>query len=199
MEEPIVRLRIELEGTSPVIWREVDVPLMSSLKAISTVIIEAMGWLGYHLHEFDVAGKRYGVPSPAFEPFGSEVANEANIRLSAIVDRGIKQFQYVYDFGDDWLHTVSIGEVRAGAPEIEYPAYVSGEYQCPPEDVGGIYGFYEFLEAIEDPAHERHEELLEWHGGLFDPKEVPETQIRLALKEIAKRRRGGARKGRVSK
>ena len=40
---------------------------------------------------------------------------------------------------------------------------------CPPEDVGGPWGYGDFLDAIGDPQHDRHDELLEWIGGSFDP------------------------------
>jgi hypothetical protein len=43
--------------------------------------------------------------------------------------------------------------------------------RCPPEDCGGIRSYPDFVEAIQNPDHERHEELLEWIGGVFDPEE----------------------------
>jgi hypothetical protein len=51
-----------------------------------------------------------------------------------------------------------------------YPVCVEGARACPPEDVGGVWGYQEFLEAITDPEHEDHDGLLEWAGGSFDPE-----------------------------
>jgi hypothetical protein len=47
---------------------------------------------------------------------------------------------------------------------------VEGARACPPEDCGGVWGYAEFVEAIRNPEHEQHEELLEWAGGTFDPE-----------------------------
>ena len=76
----------------------------------------------------------------------------ASIRLKSVVDRGIEQFLYVYDFGDNWRHDLFIEEVRDGEPDVDYPVFVDGERRGPPEDVGGVTGFMEFLEAMPEPA-----------------------------------------------
>ncbi len=53
-------------------------------------------------------------------------------------------------------------------PGVIYPQCLEGARACPPEDVGRIGGYGEYLEAIADSSHERHEELLNWNGP-FDP------------------------------
>ncbi len=53
-----------------------------------------------------------------------------------------------------------------------YPVLIDAAGRCPPEDVGGSWGYAEFLEAIADPAHENHAEMKNWIGETFDPKAV---------------------------
>jgi hypothetical protein len=80
-----------------------------------------------------------------------------------------KRWLYEYDFGDDWRHEV----LFEGHPKPEkkraYPWCVEGERACPPEDCGGPFMYAEYLEAITNPNHEQHEELLAWRGP-FDPE-----------------------------
>jgi Plasmid pRiA4b ORF-3-like protein len=92
--------------------------------------------------------------------------------LSDIVPRDGKPFriEYEYDFGDGWQHEVLFEGRPPAEPGKRYPLCLEGEGACPPEDVGGVWGYADFLEAIADPDHEDHDELLEWAGGRFDPE-----------------------------
>ena len=72
-------------------------------------------------------------------------------------------------------------------PGTAYPVCTGGELHCPPEDCGGVYGYYNFLEAIGDPDHEQHEELLEWIGGHFDPKAFSVDKINAKLANLQRR------------
>ncbi len=83
---------------------------------------------------------------------------------------------YEYDFGDDWQHSVTLEKVMPRDVDTRYPACVAGRRACPPEDCGGIYGYQEFLEAVRNPAHEEHENMLEWVGGYYDPGEFDKTK-----------------------
>ncbi|MBL4557663.1 MAG: plasmid pRiA4b ORF-3 family protein [Rhodobacteraceae bacterium] len=104
MSEPVVRVRIELEGTAPLVWRDLDLPLSTTLAALHDLIQVVMRWQDYHLHEFEVGEKVYGVPDPedAFED--RKVYQEKSIRLGNLIERGVREFLYVYDFGDNWRH-----------------------------------------------------------------------------------------------
>ena len=53
---------------------------------------------------------------------------------------------------------------------VRYPRCIAGKRACPPEDCGGPWGYGDFLKAIQNRKHKRHEELLEWVGGEFDPE-----------------------------
>jgi hypothetical protein len=118
------------------------------------------------------------MPMPDDVDFGIEMENETKTRLSHVVSETGKamRFKYEYDFGDGWLHEVLFEGYRPVEKGMKYPVCLEGARACPPEDVGGVWGYDEFLQALADPDHERHEEFMEWAGPFdpeeFDPKEV---------------------------
>ncbi len=82
---------------------------------------------------------------------------------------GVTTLKYLYDFGDGWEHTVKIERVADAVPGLAYPILIDAVGRCPPEDVGGPPGYDEFLDALDDPAHERHAEMKDWIGEAFGP------------------------------
>ena len=92
--------------------------------------------------------------------------------LAELAATGTKTFTYVYDFGDDWEHKVKIEKTYEPAPGAAYPRLIEASGRCPPEDVGGPWGYVEYLEVLCNPNHERHTEMVEWRGSNFDPKVV---------------------------
>lgn len=94
---------------------------------------------------------------------------------------------YLYDFGDCWEHGITITNIRPGEQGVSYPRYIGGEWNAPPEDCGGIPGFYALLEAVVDPNHPNHAEAKEWLDE-YDPKVIDELSIKYALGRIANRR-----------
>lgn len=106
--------------------------------------------------------------------------------------RRVERFVYTYDFGDDWRHEIVIERVADGEPNIDYPAFVDGKRRGPPEDVGGSHGFMEFLEAVRDPMHHEHRDMIRWYGKPFDPFNIDERRIRMGLLGLARRRRGAS-------
>ncbi|MEN2789959.1 plasmid pRiA4b ORF-3 family protein [Sphingomonas oligophenolica] len=193
MSETIARLRIALSDSDPEIWRTVDVPLGANLRMLHDIVQAAMGWQDHHLWEFEVAGRRYGRPDPHWRDGNLFAAS--NIRLKALVDRGVGQFGYTYDMGDDWHHDIAIERVEPGQPGTEYPRYVGGARRCPPEDVGGIPGFENFLDAIANADHPEHQDMTDWHFAgyrtAFDPDLVDELAARRRIGTIVKRRAAG--------
>ncbi len=143
-----------------------------------------MGWLDCHLHEFRVvldskSGRigRFGIPvDDMLEQ--SPVQPDWTVKVSEVLSRGDLPILYVYDFGDDWRHMVMYEGGAALDRANEYPRCVSGARKCPPEDCGGVHGYVELLEAIRDPKHERHGELLEWLGEAFDPDDFDATSVK---------------------
>jgi hypothetical protein len=186
----IARLRISLEEIEPEVWRRVEVPLAVHLKGVHDVIQAAMGWEDYHLFEFRVGQRIYGIRDPAWD-FDRKVMNARGVRLAALVARGIDRLEYVYDLGDNWRHVVTIEAVEPPAPAQLYPHFVEGARRCPPEDVGGVIGYYEFLEAVREPRHPEHRRMLEWYGGAYDPDDADLPLIRRRIGLLANRRAAG--------
>ncbi|MCR4522146.1 plasmid pRiA4b ORF-3 family protein [Bosea sp. 47.2.35] len=184
----VARLKIELDDWSPVIWRRVEVPLTASLKALHDVIQAAMPFEDYHLFQFRADGKRFAIPDPEWESLRDRTFSARTTKLGALFDRGVTQLSYTYDFGDDWRHTVTVEDVFASDFGTEYPRYVDGARRGPPEDVGGIPGFQLFLDAIADPDHEQHDELMRWHGRPFEPEQLDVADIRGRIAKLARRR-----------
>ena len=164
----IFELKIQLREVRPPVWRRVLVPSDMDLAELHEVMQTAMGWTNSHLHEFETGGARYGVPDPDWEL--DEVADESGVKLSRIAAEG-SRVRYVYDFGDGWQHDVIVEKVMDAQPGWRYPCCVAGRRACPPEDVGGPWGYQDFLLAVSDPGHDEHEHWLEWVGGPFDPAE----------------------------
>lgn len=164
---PVFQLRIELQEVEPTVWRSIRVPGWITLAKLHQILQIVMGWTDTHLHEFDIRGARYGVPDPDFND--PPVTSEKRVTLTDVLTPAVRAFTYSYDFGDDWQHTVRI-ETRGTVGPGERPLLcLSGANACPPEDVGGPYGYVEFLAAIHDPQHSEHQEYLQWCGGAFDP------------------------------
>ena len=191
----IATVRIELCDSDPLIWRQVEVPTSITLRVLHDIIQATMGWLDYHLWEFTIAGRRYGLPTD--EDWGTEPRRDAaKVRLREVLKPGNTKIDYLYDFGDSWEHRLTVTNVRSGDPDLSYPRYIAGERNAPPEDCGGIPGFYETLDAAADSEHPRHAEAKEWLAD-YDPDSFDELPIKIALRRIAKQRNAAkARLGR---
>ena len=189
--EKIALIRITPEQIEPEIWRLVEVPLGMSLKGLHDVIQAIMGWQDYHLFEFRIGEKLYGIPAPEWEDSGHRVLQARTVKLETLVAKGADRFEYTYDFGDNWEHTIAIERVIDGDPAVKYPRFVAGERRGPPEDVGSVPGYYEFLEAATNKSHREHKRMLTWYGGPYDPDDIDLLTLRLRLDDIAKRRHAG--------
>ncbi len=160
------QLKITLEGSKPPIWRRVQIA-DCTLDVLHEVIQIAMGWENYHMHQFDWDGLCFSHPEAELD---GDVYDETQVYLGQLVADGCKKLRYWYDFGDDWWHTIVIEKSIKPKPTDRFPTCLKGVGACPPEDCGGIWGYYDFLAAIRDPKHERHDELVEWAGDDFDPE-----------------------------
>ena len=194
MAQQVARMRIEMRGTKPKIWRRVDVPISFTLMSLHEVIQVAFEWHGGHLIEFKVGGRSFSGPTKeeTFMWDFWEPEDARKIKLQTIVDWGIRKFDYTYDFGDDWRHLITILRVLDADPRIEYPALVAGARRAPPENIGGVWAFYDFLEAARDPDHPGRERYEEWPWQQlmksFDPDEFDEESTRYRIAQVGKNR-----------
>lgn len=177
-EKIIYQLKVTLRGTRPPIWRRVRVAGDVTLYRLNDILQTVMGWTGGHLHQFCVGNTFYGTPDLEF---GLEMRNEKKVRLSEVLQRPKERMVYEYDFGDGWEHDVVLEAVTATVPGERYPVVVAGKRRCPPEDVGGVVGFYDFLETMADPKHPEHKNMREWWGGIFDAKAFDIQDVNAAL------------------
>lgn len=181
----IYQIKITLRDSKPPIWRRVELPAAITLSQLHQVIQAAMGWYDSHLHQFVVGEDYYGVPDP--EDF-REVRDERRVKFNQILTEPKQKLVYEYDFGDNWQHIVLLEKIVSPEPGVTYPRCTAGKRACPPEDVGGVWGYDSFLEAIRDPANPEHEEMLDWVGGEFDPEEFDLDEVnRIGRSSIATR------------
>lgn len=178
-----VQLRIELRGVKPLVWRRILVPETVTLAKLHVILLRTMGWDGGHLHEFEIAHQRYGIPDPEW-PESEPLLDERRVRLKPLIEAGVRKFTYLYDFGDDWEHTVKVEDVALPEPGARPIECTAGANACPPEDVGGEPGYENFLAAIADPAHEEHADMKRWIGRPFDPAAFALAEVNERLAEI---------------
>ena len=178
---PIYQIKVTLENIKPPIWRRLLVRSDITLADLHRIIQAAMGWWNYHLHQFIVDGTYFGEPHPDYDDF-LDMRDERDVTLRQIVSGEGFKFRYEYDFGDSWLHQVLVEKVLAPEAGLDYPICIKGRRACPPEDVGGVWGYYGFLEAIQDPKHPEHEEYVEWIGEEFDPAAFDLDEVNRALR-----------------
>jgi hypothetical protein len=176
------QLKVELIGVAPAVWRRVFVPEDIRLRTLHRVLQTVMGWTGSHLHEFIMGGVRYSNLRPGV---ASGQVDERNVVLVKALESGARCFDYIYDFNDDWHHVVVVEDRQphSGLP----PSLIhcsGGANACPPEEIGGAYGYADMLEAIRNPEHEQHAGFLEWSGGGFDAQRFDVEAVNLALSKI---------------
>lgn len=182
------QFKITLLDIKPPIWRRIQVPDVT-LDDLHFYIQRAMGWTNSHLHQFEIGGKRYGDPELLDDGWGDDdFIDSTEIHLSNFLKKKRRPFRffYEYDFGDGWRHEV----VYESSPESqsdkeELPRCIDGARACPPEDVGGPWGYEDFLAAMKNPKHPRHAEFKEWFGGRFDPEEFAPEETTECMRQDA--------------
>ena len=164
----LYQLKITLKWSQPPIWRRVVVRPDMTLDRLHQVIQTVMGWTNSHMHQFIVGRTFYGKPDPEFADMGSETLNEKRYKVADLAPAAKQKFIYEYDFGDGWQHEVVVEKVLPSDPACKHPSCLAGANACPPDDCGGIPGYYEMLETLANPKHPDHGEMKEWIGGKWD-------------------------------
>ncbi len=163
----VYQLKVTLIDSHPPIWRRVQVESGVTLDRLHHTLQVLMGWTNSHMHGFRVRQHAQADVRPRLLPV--ESADEKSTRLGDILRRPKDWCIYDYDFGDGWEHQLLLEKVVARTPSTRYPRVLAGRGACPPEDVGGLFGYYHFLKVINNPRHPEHEDMLEWAGGNFNP------------------------------
>ncbi len=175
---PIFQLKVTLRRSKPPIWRRFLVPGGITLKRLHDCLQAVMGWTDSHLHEFEAKGVFYGPPDRELE---DTRISEARTKVDQVLRRPKDRLRYEYDFGDSWTHDVVLEAVLPPGCKGRYPMVMAGKRACPPEDVGGLPGYYRFLQAVADPKHPEHDEMLDWIDGTFDPEAFDVRDANLAI------------------
>jgi hypothetical protein len=160
----IIQFKITLSETNPPIWRRVLVEKNTSFKKFHHIIQAVMGWGNSHLHEFSIA--------------------KSKATLGSVITDKNQGFGYIYDFGDYWEHEIQAEKFLPMDSKVTYPICTAGKLNCPPEDCGGIPGFYNMLDILSQKRHPEKKDYLEWLGGKYDPKLFDINEINLNLKSL---------------
>ena len=186
---PIYVLKISLKQVSPPVWRRIEIPGNSDLRTLHHVIQTSMGWDDSHLHEFRVNGTAY------MDPFQvDDVVNaldEVGVTLDSLDLAPKQRFTYLYDFGDNWEHSIVVERVmeRGASPDAR-PARIrctAGKRACPPEDCGGTFGYARLLSLMDRPRDELGPddlEILELYAGELDPDSFDPVAVNTMLETI---------------
>jgi hypothetical protein len=160
----VYQLKIQLSGvTKPPVWRQVTVLSTCTLNDLHKIVQGAMGWFNCHLHQFNIGGRYYSTPFPGDDDFDAE--DSRKVSLYAIYQDRLKMsIVYEYDFGDGWMHAISLESVEEFDKKAAYPKLSAGKGACPPEDCGGSHGYEQLKETMADPKSAEHKEMLEWLG-----------------------------------
>ncbi len=175
-------IRITLMGTDPAIWRRLAVTSDTTLGKLHQIILAVMGWSGTHQHRFSIGGKYYGILTPEHHP---GMQSEQEVRLFHVAPHEEKRFVYEYDPGDYWRHEILVESIISLEQNQRYPVCLDGQRACPPENIGGIFRYFEFLEVLDNEAHPAHSDMIQWVGAEFDPEVFNKEEANARLARVA--------------
>jgi hypothetical protein len=176
---PIYQIKVSLRGAKPPIWRRLELPADTGLADLHGYLQTAFGWDDGHMHAFETPFGMFGVAD-------RELAHlpEKPVTLEQVAPGAGDRLDYVYDFGDDWVHEIQVEKVL-DRQDVAYPRCTGGRRAAPPEDCGGIWGYQHLVEVLGDPGHPDHEEQLEWLGlesaAEFDPARFDAAEVTRSL------------------
>lgn len=158
------QLKITIKGSKPPIWRRVIVPDKITFRDLDDIIEELFGWMHEHLFQFSFGQTSRFTGSPNQDP--EDTADE-------YIDEWMeedKTFTYVYDFGDDWIHTIKVEKILER--EARYPEVLKSKGPYMIEDCGGLWGFYEHIDEAEPFDVQETNKVL---AGFHYPDEFDEN------------------------
>lgn len=169
-----LQLKVSLQGAKPAIWRRIQVPADCTLYELHCALQYFMGWKDCHLHSFTISGRDYTAEKPRASGKRTSQAKaktkaDGMLQLAALgIKKGTK-FTYEYDFGDSWIHKIEVEDELT--EDVDELICTGGKGACPPEDCGGISSYIRMLAIMKNPAHPEYEDIKDYLGEDFDPKE----------------------------
>lgn len=179
----IYQIKITLKNSQPPIWRRIQVRSNITLNMLHKILQVVMPWEDEHLHQFIINETLFDIPKDGYDGF-VETEDERKYKLNQIIPGEKFRFIYEYDFGDSWEHILLVEKILPAEEKVYYPRCITGERACPPEDIGGIFGYYRFLEILKDPDHPEYEEMKDWVGEDFDPEKFDIEKVNRKLHKI---------------
>lgn len=180
----VYELKVTLNHIKPPIWRTFQAPGEITLARLHKVLQIVMGWEDYHLSEFRAGKERYVTPTVDSD-FGNEKhKSTTKVRLSEALRLEGQKITYIYDFGDDWQHTIEVFKVLTGVADFKSIICTGGQRACPPEDCGSYPGYMEIVEELKLPADQRDADILEWLEEGYDPEFFDIDEVNRRLKRL---------------
>ncbi len=184
-----LQVKISLDKSDPLIWRRVLLHRDTSFFELHHIIQIAMGWQNYHMFEFGLEGYRIGMiyEDEKFEGYGTDSLLDCRItKLSDVISETNEVVKYVYDFGDYWEHSLVMEGTQDADKSLLYPLCIAGEMACPPEDCGGLYGFYQNLNILKDKKHPEYKDTKTWMPRGYDPQKFNLEKVNQQLGKLDK-------------
>lgn len=178
----ILLLHVSLKDSKPSIWRRIAVDGKRNFYELHHIIQIAMGWENYHLFDFKLGELVIG--SQDEESSSLAIDADQAILEKLLVEKGVT-FEYTYDYGDNWVHEIVVEEIYPKKRGDITLSCISGERSCPPEDCGGLHGYYQNLEILRDTKHPQYRETREWMGKDFDATAFNVGQVNRQLGSLA--------------
>ena len=186
-------LRASLKHAKPSIWRKIEVDDSITFDELHLVMQAIMGWDNYHLYRFNI-GRDVVIDCDLkqrleYGPFLGEskkLFDAGNVILSEFIKKENDKFLYTYDFGDNWKIELTIKSITPQSRKSKNALCLSGKRNAPPEDSGGVWGYYHYLEVLQNKNHPEYRERSEWIGKNFDSEHFDLKQINKQLEILNK-------------
>ena len=179
-----IQILITLKETNPPIFRRVIIANSLTFLDLHSAIQISMGWRGNHLFEFlvnDYSIRNHEDYLEDLETF----ADAKHVEIDTLLDKAGLTFNYVYDFGDHWVHQIVLEKVGLELESKSLIKCLDAEQNCPPDDSGGVHRYYRLLEILNDPSHPEHDDMKDWVRDNYDSRNVSLRRINNRLKKLS--------------
>jgi hypothetical protein len=185
--EKLFELKVSLENISSPPWRRLALPETASLYDLHHAIQIAFGWTNSHLYLFNASGKIFGNPVLMNDDYMDgevKVTDDKTVGIREILKKNGDKIAYEYDFGDSWLHTITLEAIKDNDADLKLPFCLDGAMAAPPEDCGGVFGFENLKTVMKSSKHPEYKELTEWLGKPIDPQKFHLQEVNVELKKF---------------
>lgn len=178
-------LHIQLEPLhfNPPIWRRIRVNGDCTLRKLHHFIQAAFGWNSSHMHEFSDGMNRYLPLDAELMHMFEDALDDRKIKLRRVL-KDVDRLRYLYDFGDSWQHVIAVETVEPSDVSGTWCEVLDGARACPPEDVGGVPGYLDFLASLQQSESKEGHCALLWAGGSFNPELFDQRAANAAVQRI---------------